>query len=158
MPSPLALRLFTGRFCFEFDFHLFVVRRGALPKLHHLRTLPKLHMLRTARAPHHSNQIAHDPNQRIWRTLNTYVFPRTLCLEIKSACNPNFLLFQAHKIILSMLLQKVGPQNDFVNIVAKSWKIKRNNRRQSKSDTICGGNRRKEASFEKKAESTEKMK
>ena len=51
-----------------------------------------------------------------------------------------------------------GAQNDFVNVVAKSWKIKRNNRRQSKSDTICAGNRRKEARFEKKAESTKKMK
>jgi len=50
------------------------------------------------------------------------------------------------------------PTKCFVNIVAKSWKIKQNNRIQSKSDTIYGGNRRKEASFEKKAESTEKMK
>ena len=57
-----------------------------------------------------------------------------------------------------MLLQKVGPQNYFINIVAKNWKIKRNNRRRYKSDTICGGNRRKEARFEKKAESAEKMK
>ena len=85
------------RFCFEFDFVLFMEWRGALPKLHHLRTSPKLHMLRTARATHQNHQIARDPNQRTWRTLNTYVFARTLCLEIKSAYNPNFYYFRRIK-------------------------------------------------------------
>ena len=60
--------------------------------------------------------------------------------------------------IQSQILLRSGAQNDFFNVVAKSWKVKQINRNQSKSNTICAGNRRKEARFEKKAESTDKIK
>ena len=49
-------------------------------------------------------------NQRTWRCFNLYVFLRTLYLEIKSTCNPKFLLCQRTKL--------------FPNVVAKSCKIK----------------------------------
>ena len=78
---------------FDFEYVLFMEWGGALPKMRHLRTSPKLHMVRTARATHQNNQIAHDPNQKTWRTLNTYVFPRTLCLEIKSTYKHTFYYF-----------------------------------------------------------------
>ena len=118
---PLLLWLSHVLYCFKFDCLLFVERRGALPKLHRLRTSPKRYTYFGLAEPHTNHQIARCPSQAhcAWKS--------------RAHTTPIFIIS--------------GAWNDFVDVDAKIWKIKWHSRRQTKSDTICGGNRRKEARF-----------